>query len=204
VSRRVPRGPVRHPGRPSKLTPAVQQTIVAALEAGHFLQTAAALADVSKPTVCRWLADGEGDDAPPEFRDFRDAVTRARARAENVAVAAVMQAMTGGALIRRSTRLGPKGEEVVDEQWTPPDGRVALEYLARASPTSWARRQAVEVAAEDAGPATPEVPEPRWEEMRQALQRYRVPGFPAGFPAQPREVSWRADGDPPPEPAGSP
>jgi hypothetical protein len=171
VSRRVPRRPAaaaRPPGRPSKLTSAVQQTIVEALEA-----------------------------APAALRGFFDAVTRARARAELALVEAAVRSAVGGSLLRRVSR---EGREVTEEHFAPPDGRVALELLSRMFPDRWARRQAVGVAAEDAGPATPEVPEPRWEEMREALQRYRV----AGFPAQPREVSWRADGAPPAEPAGSP
>jgi hypothetical protein len=134
--------PRRGRGRPTKLTPELQDNLVKALRAFNHLDTAAHFVGVAPNTVRRWLAEAEADNATPAQRDFRDAISRARAEAEVRIVAGVAKAALGGALVRRVTRTLRDGTVETEEQFAAPDGRVGLEFLARAFPDRWARRQA--------------------------------------------------------------
>jgi len=71
------------------LTPAVQHRICAAIEAGNFIESAAQLAGVGRSTLYRWLALADSDDK--QYRDFRDALLTARAKAEARAVAVIVK-----------------------------------------------------------------------------------------------------------------
>src|SRR5918912_2835605 len=84
----------RRTGRPLGLTREVETAICDAVRAGAFLDQAAEHAGVGRSTVYRWLERAESD-APAEqpFRDFRDALTRARAGAEVGAVAIIRKHM---------------------------------------------------------------------------------------------------------------
>lgn len=139
-------------GRPSKLTPAVQGLIVEALERGNYVDTAAEYAGVHRATVFRWLQEGAEPDAPAALRDFHDAVSRARAHAEHRMVEIVNRTAEGGQLLSEIVRTGPDGTEEVEKRYAPPDGRLALEFLGRAHPTRWGRRNALEVSGPDGGP----------------------------------------------------
>jgi hypothetical protein len=74
-------------GRPGKLTPEVQQRLVAAIKAGNYHHAACRFASVAYRTFTRWMAKGKKTRRGP-FRDFRDAVLKAEAEAETAAVAA--------------------------------------------------------------------------------------------------------------------
>ena len=70
-------------GRPSKLTPEVQAAIVADVEAGNYPEVAAECAGIAGRVYYRWMSRGESEDPADEsYRQFRQAVTRARAKAE--------------------------------------------------------------------------------------------------------------------------
>ena len=64
-------------GRPTKLTPEVQARIVEAIEAGNYIEVAAAAAGISKPTFYGWMQRGT-DEPGSEYSDFRNAVEKAR------------------------------------------------------------------------------------------------------------------------------
>lgn len=117
-------------GRPTKLTPDLTEKLCTALRAFNHMDTAARLTGIHPSTVYRWLAEAEPDDAPEELREFREAVTRARAEAEVRIVAGVAKAALGGVLVRRVTRTLRDGTTETEEQYTAPDGRVGLEFLA--------------------------------------------------------------------------
>ncbi|WP_433542006.1 helix-turn-helix domain-containing protein (plasmid) [Streptosporangium sandarakinum] len=140
----------RGPGRPTKLTPDLQRDLVKALENGHSIASAAALVGVSDRTVHRWMEQGEADDATDEIRQFRQALTQARATARDILINAAFQDAIGGVEIKRETR--PDGTEGV--QTTPPNGRIALELLARMFPEEWRPVKAVEVSGPNGGPVT--------------------------------------------------
>jgi hypothetical protein len=72
-------------GRPTKLTPELQEQIVKTLAGGSYATTAAACAGIDASTYYRWLKRGDPNgkakhDAP--YREFRAAVEKAEAEAE--------------------------------------------------------------------------------------------------------------------------
>ncbi len=70
-------------GRPSKLTPELQEKIVTAIRAGNYIETAAAYAGVSKDTLYAWLKRGGREvSAKSPYHRFSDAVEKALADAE--------------------------------------------------------------------------------------------------------------------------
>lgn len=72
----------KHPGgRPTKLTPELQDRIVQAIRAGAYIETAAAYAGVSKDTLYQWLKRGARSKSGI-YRQFSDAVEKALAEAE--------------------------------------------------------------------------------------------------------------------------
>ncbi len=74
--------------RPTKLSPAVQERIVALLKSGNRRGVAARAAGVAEPTFFRWMSDTR-----PQFREFRESVERAEAEAEVAVVATLVSAM---------------------------------------------------------------------------------------------------------------
>ncbi|GAA3253012.1 hypothetical protein [Nonomuraea helvata] len=135
-------------GRPTKLTPDLQDQLCRHLAAGHFLGMAAELCGVGRSTVHRWMAEGEGEDAPTELRAFREAVTRARAKAADVLIAAALADAVGGVLVREAER--PDGTR--ERAWSQPNGRIALDLLSRMFPDDWRPVKAVEVSGPQGGP----------------------------------------------------
>ena len=99
----------RKPGRPTKLTPAVQAKIIALIAGGQFRATAAMAIGVCPETVCRWMTRSER-----RFRLFRQAVLAAEARLE----AEMVESVTRGAA---------------------EDPQLALRLLERRFPRRWGR-----------------------------------------------------------------
>ena len=103
--------------RPTKLTPAVHDAIVASLRAGAYIETAAAAAGVSASTVHAWLrrAEDHPDDCGSPFLEFLEAVERARAEAELEAISVIRDA-------------------------APRSWQAAAWYLERSYPKRWGRQ----------------------------------------------------------------
>lgn len=118
-------------GRPTKLTPEVQDRIIQALKAGNYVETAAEYAGIGKTTFYRWMARGE-QASRGIYREFRDAVMRARAEAEARNVAIIQKA-------------------------APDDWRAAAWWLERAFPDRWGPRQKLEHSGPEGGPIPAEV-----------------------------------------------
>lgn len=140
------------PGRPTLLTADLTTVIAAAIEQGATFDAAMAAAGVHPSTGYRWLSEGSSDTAPAGFREFREAVTRARAKAELAMTAAVVSDAKGGSVIKHVTRTWRNGTEEEETQYAPPNGRVALEWLSRMEPSRWARRTGIEVTGAGGGP----------------------------------------------------
>lgn len=68
-------------GRPTKLTPEVQERILMAIRGGNYLETAAAYAGIGISTFKRWMGRGEKAQKG-QFRAFWEAVQKARSEAE--------------------------------------------------------------------------------------------------------------------------
>lgn len=74
--------------QPLKLTAETQARIIEAVEAGNYIEVSAQYAGITKQTLYRWLQMADDPTAPDIYRDFRDALESARAKAEvrNVAI----------------------------------------------------------------------------------------------------------------------
>lgn len=115
-------------GRPSKLTPELQERIVQAIRAGNYIETAAAYAGIAKSTLYDWLKRGARAKTG-KYRAFSDAVQRALAEAEVRDVAIIGKA--------------------AQEQW-----QAAAWRLERKFPERWGRKDRHEVTGESGGPLT--------------------------------------------------
>ncbi len=63
-----------------RLTPALQEQIVAYIRAGGFPHVAAEAAGLPRRVFKRWLERGQRSDAPPDYRAFALAVMEAQCR----------------------------------------------------------------------------------------------------------------------------
>jgi len=79
------------PGRPSKLTPAVQEKVVQALHIGNHRKHAAQFAGIDECTLRRWMARGKNP-AEEAYVAFRQAVEEAEAKAHVMAMGAIAKA----------------------------------------------------------------------------------------------------------------
>jgi hypothetical protein len=71
-------------GRPTLLTPAIQEAIAADVEAGAKFEDAAVLNGITERTLYNWINRGENGEEP--FYGFFQALTRARAAAKLSAI----------------------------------------------------------------------------------------------------------------------
>ena len=77
--------PAKQPrGRPTSLTPEVQEVICASIERGCFVETAVLVAGITKPTFYDWLRRGAKGEAP--FDEFLNVVQEKIATTEMNAV----------------------------------------------------------------------------------------------------------------------
>ncbi len=109
----------RKPGRPTKLTPEVQQTIVTYLKAGNYVETAAAAAGISKETIYAWLKRG-AKAKKGIHREFSDAIEKALAEGEILAVRSILEAD--------------------EKQW-----QARAWWLERRRPDRWGRKERVDL-----------------------------------------------------------
>lgn len=108
-------------GRPSKLAPAVVGRFLELVAQGVAIEAAAGAAGVGESTVYRWLSRGREEGATAEFREFREAVERARAQAETTF----------------TLRLAEHAERG--------DTRALLALLRRVAPQRWSERAELDV-----------------------------------------------------------
>jgi len=106
--------PKRKPGRPTKLTPALQEALCKWLASGCYIETACQLVNISDDTYRAWRQRGENGEEP--YVGFLAATKEAEAKAEARAIALVQAAM-------------------------PEDWRAAMTWLERKFPQRWARME---------------------------------------------------------------
>lgn len=137
-------------GRPSLLTPDTHETIVRFVRGGAYFHEACAAAGIGERTGFRWLEKGreateawedQADDGvlpdlddDPEwvYRQFWQAVSKARGEARAHAAATLYSAAVG-APARHDEDGNLLQEEVV------PEWRASLAYLERTDPKNWGR-----------------------------------------------------------------
>ncbi len=104
-------------GRPSKLTPERQARLAQAIADGHYYETACRLAGVSYKVFREWMIRGDAE-TQGKYCEFREAITRAEAEAEEHAI----------------------------QQWKaamPEDWRAAQMFLERRHPDRWGKQEKV-------------------------------------------------------------
>jgi transposase len=130
--------------RPRILSEATRSRVAASLQAGNYVETAAAFAGISASTFYSWMARGRaeilrveagGDPDPGEvdFVEFVETVEKARADAEVRAVHAVQKAANDGT-------------------W-----QAAAWFLERSHPQRWGRFQRTELSGPGGGPVQVDV-----------------------------------------------
>lgn len=82
--------------RPTKLTEETKNKIIQAIAAGNYQETAAKYAGINPNTFYTWMKLGENKKAKPIYKEFREAVEKARAQAEIRNVALIQQAGQDG------------------------------------------------------------------------------------------------------------
>jgi hypothetical protein len=114
-------------GRQTKLTPELQDRILAALRAGNYQETAAVYGGISRDTFYYWLERGR-DEPESIYSDFSDAVEKAKADAEVRDVALIDKAAHDGS-------------------W-----QAAAWKLERKFPNKWGRVNRTEISGPDGAP----------------------------------------------------
>lgn len=111
-------------GRPSKLTPKVQDKIVLAIRAGSSPEGAAQFAGIDRATFYRWMEQGRTARSGPH-KKFREAVEKAKADLETNVAAKLLKAINEGKF------------------------EFALPFLERRYPDLWGKRETVRVEPGD-------------------------------------------------------
>lgn len=109
-------------GRPTKLDAAVASQVVDLLKRGNYVETAAAVAGVSKVTVYEWLRRGARERSGP-YHDFAVAAEKAQAEAETLDLARLeklalkgdFRAITWRLERRNARRWGPQVQVTVHQ-----------------------------------------------------------------------------------------
>lgn len=114
-------------GRPTKLTPEIQQQIVALLRNGNYVETVCDYVGISKETFYDWLRRGEvGGQRNTIYVEFSDAAKKAISAAETVALSEIRQGV----------------DNWQSRAW----------FLERRHRERWGNKQAVEHTGKDGGP----------------------------------------------------
>ena len=133
----------RNRGRPTKLTPKVQERVCKAIEQGLPYSEACTLAGIHQATFCNWRNRGETQ-KQGIFYEFVEAVNHAQAKATEVFVKAVRDsAERGNEEVAETVKFDGSGkmiERTVVTRRSPRDWRAAIAMLERRSPESWGRR----------------------------------------------------------------
>lgn len=158
------------PHRPTLLSDQLRDDLCNALRLGSPLNMATASVGLSITTVYRWLAQADTDDpdAPSPHRDFRDAITQARAQGGVQQLARINQA---AARHLRSEEpmvwtddkgkvhavLDGEGKPLIRRVWEQ-DWRAAGFILERGFARDFGRREVVELTTGDSVDPTPVTP----------------------------------------------
>ena len=115
-------------GRPTRISPEIQEKIVTAIKAGNYAEVSARYAGIGKTTFYRWMKRGRAAKSG-QFREFWDAIKDAEAHAEVTAVASIRSAW--------------------GDQWTS-----AMTWLERKNWKRWGRKDKLqsEVSGPKGGP----------------------------------------------------
>jgi transposase len=148
-------------GRPTKLTPALQERLVKVIEAGNYIETAAAYAGLSKESLYGWMRRGRRE------RDRLEKDGRLRPRQEEKPYLEFLDAIEK-ALASSEVADLQRIDAAADQQW-----QAAAWRLERRMPAKWGRRNFVRVNLENEverflGELEKTVDAETWEKVRDA------------------------------------
>lgn len=136
-------------GRPSKLTPGIQEDIVERIRAGVHGEVAARAAGISERTFYLWKEKGESGEG--RYSQFLQSIKEAEAEAEEDALRAIREAATGWKKTKTRIKQSDKGFEETVEESEERNWQAAAWYLERKHPERWARpKEAAEPTYEEA------------------------------------------------------
>jgi hypothetical protein len=152
--------PPPKPPRPSWLTAEAEAEVIASVQAGNTITTAVAAAGIDPADLYLWASEGKARTdagvADVVFTGFCAALSTARAKAEQAMVEALTADAKGGFLTRRYTKEYPNGDTEVDETYSPPNARAALEWMKARNGQQWGKPEAAsDMLGGDAGAGAP-------------------------------------------------
>jgi len=137
-------------GRPTKLTPELQERICEFIRGGNYFSTACFAVGLGETTFYKWMergeekkVGGEGVKVESPFKEFREAIKKAEAEAEVERVARIREAGVGGAVIKTIRYTRKDGTEVEETNLTRPAWEADMTHLERRTPDRWGRRQEI-------------------------------------------------------------
>jgi transposase len=109
-------------GRPSKLTPEIQERICQLIRAGNTVEIASEASGITPTTFYNWMQ--KGADGRQPYADFSKAIEQVRAEAEAILVGRIQRAAQSGSwraatwLLERQwpERWAPAGDRAEDEE----------------------------------------------------------------------------------------
>lgn len=131
-------------GRPTKLTEEVQKKICDAMILGAYIETAAAYASVSKPTLYAWMKKGN-DQKSGIYRSFLNALEEAMSKCELRDLESIDKNAAG-----RPAKVDANGNTI--SQPLAPNWKAAAWRLERKFPKKWGRREQVHIENDTDGP----------------------------------------------------
>jgi hypothetical protein len=153
---RLPGTPAPFPGRtPVLLTdPKVQKRLLRRIRKGVTIRIACAAAGIGETTLYRWLEEADDPQSPDAYREFREALTRARAEGaarliERIDDASKWSTKSEKTVVitqgpRAGPVYGPDGKPLVDVTWER-DWKAAAWLLERQFSADYGKRETVTV-----------------------------------------------------------
>src|SRR5580658_5839288 len=170
-------------GRPTKLTPDIQEKILTVIKLGAYRTAACDFAGISPETLRNWMRRGENEGEGP-YVEFAAAIKQAEASACLKALGTIRTAM--------------------ESQW-----QAAAWFLERKRPKEWGKRERHELTGKDGGPIRTQVrlgelsPHDRRARLAAFAERFGIEEPPqAAPPAAPPAIDRRIEGPPDAEGAG--
>jgi hypothetical protein len=130
-------------GRPSKLTPKVQNIVLEGIKLGLTYEKVANLANVSRVTLRNWFKTGQKAKSGPFF-DFFNALQKAEAEGEMRNLEKIRQASLGGQKVVTSKEIYRDNqllEQITTTKKAAPDWRAAAWILERRYPERWGKNK---------------------------------------------------------------
>uniref|UniRef100_A0A6M3J563 Terminase n=1 Tax=viral metagenome TaxID=1070528 RepID=A0A6M3J563_9ZZZZ len=138
------------PGRPTKLTPELQEKICRYIAAGNYLSTACQAVDIWPTTFNDWLgkADKERENGGGIYYDFYLATKRAEAEREAVIVQRLIEA-SGPGERKKVVKTDADGKQSIEVTETGGEWLAAATFLERRHPDRWGRKDRTSVTIDE-------------------------------------------------------